>query len=768
MGRAPLLLPAAAIVFSIVAYANGLWLASFCLAAAVAIFRRDVAAGLLGGLLVGTLHGQPAVIEIERPTTRYIGTVVGDVRSESGVRSFPFAVDGIGTLHGTSREPVATGERLIVRARISPLDEARNPGEPSPRALALDEGVIGEIVLRRIVERHEPDLRDPRIWAAVARDHGSQTIRSLVPEPQATILTGALWGERGTLARDVRDDFQATGTVHVLVTAGLHLGVIAGLCGGLLTAARVPRVAAALATIPIVFAYAWLSGWHLPSERAAIMISLGLVARACGARTFSLNTLALAAIVVACVWPVAVRSVSFALSFSCVASIVLFAEPIAEWLRAMRAPRPIAEALGLTVSTQIGVWPLTAAVFFSVAPYAILANAIVVPLVGVTMVLGLAILATHSLPALCAIIVRYDTWLLSIVLLATHTIALLPGARLTISPPPVWAIVAYDAAIVAAALLVRARPAIAAIVVATGCLGVAGSAAYHPTSGLRITMLDVGQADAIVIRTPHGRTILIDTGGRLERGPAIDGKSPAERSAERVVIPYMQRAGIAAVDLIVLTHPHGDHVGGCLGIVTQFRVREIFDSGQSYNGRAYADCRRAAAERRVPIRVARRGLRWTSGDGVSLDILAPTEVPLVDTGDDVNENSIVARLTYTRDGPPFTALFMGDAGMAREAELIDHRIDLRANFLKVGHHGSAYASTPAFINAVKPPIAAISVGRHNLFGHPASATIDALRHAGSTVFRTDRSGAVTMSIDGSGLLKANTMISGGSVNPLSH
>jgi beta-lactamase superfamily II metal-dependent hydrolase len=100
-----------------------------------------------------------------------------------------------------------------------------------------------------------------------------------------------------------------------------------------------------------------------------------------------------------------------------------------------------------------------------------------------------------------------------------------------------------------------------------------------------------------------------------------------------------------------------------------------------YGGRAYAGCKRAAAQRHVPIRVVHRGFHWSTNDGEALDILAPTEVPLVDTGDDVNENSIVARLTYTRDRTPFAALFMGDAGMARESALLDHGIDLRADFL---------------------------------------------------------------------------------------
>jgi competence protein ComEC len=466
----------------------------------------------------------------------------------------------------------------------------------------------------------------------------------------------------------------------------------------------------------------------------------------------------IAAIVVAGCWPISVESISFALSFSCVAAIVLFADPIASWFERRRFPAVIGEALALTVSTQIGVWPLTAAVFFTLAPYAVVANAIVVPLVGLTMSLGLATVATHPLGALSAVFARWDGWLLTLILATTHGLAELPGARLTMTPPPLWSIVCYDAALLGAATALRRRPVFAALTVALACSGVALAANVRPPQPFSITVLDVGQGDGIVIQTPHRRTILIDTGGRLERGPTIDGRSPAERNAERIVIPYLRRAGITRVDLMILTHPHGDHVGGCLGVVTQFRVGEIFDSGQTYDGRAYTDCKRAAAERHVPIRVVYRGVHWSTDDGVSLDILAPTEYPLVDTGDDVNENSVVTRLTYTHNGAPFTALFMGDAGIARESELIVHRIDLRADLLKVGHHGSGYASTPAFIDAVMPRFAAISVGRHNLFGHPAPATIETLQRARVLTFRTDQCGAVKIVSDIATTVTVETML----------
>jgi beta-lactamase superfamily II metal-dependent hydrolase len=169
-------------------------------------------------------------------------------------------------------------------------------------------------------------------------------------------------------------------------------------------------------------------------------------------------------------------------------------------------------------------------------------------------------------------------------------------------------------------------------------------------------------------------------------------------------------------------------------------VRLLFDSGQQYDGRAFRDCMHEAAKHGVIVMRPQRGYRWAD-DGVTLDILAPSLPVLADTGDDINENSIVAMLHHNG----FSELFMGDAGESSEARLLASGTDLRADVLKVGHHGSQYASTLPFIAAVHPQAAIISVGRHNTFGHPGPATLETLERAGASIYRTDQCGAVTFS-----------------------
>ncbi|HZO95691.1 MAG TPA: DNA internalization-related competence protein ComEC/Rec2 [Candidatus Baltobacteraceae bacterium] len=790
MRNAPLLAPAAAIVAAIAADAHDrVGFAILCALAIGLLFRRRrTALWILAGLLAAMLRGHPPMLQTESRTERFAVTVTGDVRrDEGGGATFDALVDRTPDVAPNARglrvrvhlraAHVLPGERLVVRGRLEPFDEPRNPGEPSRRAIALGEGLAGELIASRVLARAPPATGDVRTWGARLRARLSERLRRLVPEPEASVLAGALWGERGSLPRAVRDDFQATGTVHVLVTAGLHLGVIAALVLGVLRLARVPRIAASLSAIPCVVAYAWLSGAHLPSERAAVMVTLALVARACGARLVSWNALAAAALVVAVLWPASVTTVSFALSFSCVAAIGLFAAPLQRLLRRLDAPARVREALALTIATQVGVWPLSAATFGLVAPYAVVANAIVVPTTALAMVVAIATLvcsgvvemlngAVASIAHCCvasgaaahsalqsgpldAAVSRaaglgasVDVVLVDLVLRAVSAVASLPGARVSVAAPSWQAIVVYDAVAVLAASLVRDTPRVAVLLLGAASAIVFATTLRPPDGSLRIVMLDVGQGDGIVIRTPRGHTILIDSGGRLERGADRAEQSPAEIVGERVVLAYLRREAIRRVDLLVNTHPHGDHVGGFAPIVRALPVLAVADSGQRYGGRAFADGMHEAAAHRVPVRIARCGDTWSTGDGVRLSVLSPCGALLADGKNDVNENSVVVMLTYRN----FRMLFTGDAGFETERRLLARGADLRADVLKTGHHGSAYATSAQFLTAVRPRLALISAGRHNVFGHPAARTLDTLRQAGATVYRTDRCGALTLRV----------------------
>jgi competence protein ComEC len=643
-----------------------------------------------------------------------------------------------------------TGARLVLRGSRVPFDGPRNPGEPSPRELAAERGLTWRVVHARVLAAVAPEPRDLALWIPRVRAWASAQLHERFGEPAATLLAGAMWGERGTLAPDLREEFQETGTVHILVTAGLHLGVVAAIALGLFEFLRFGRIGASLAAIVVIWLYAALSGDHLPSVRAATMLSFALVARAAGREAFSWNALALAALVVAALAPAAVTGVSFALSFSCVAAIFAFAKPVARGFEELGAPHLVSEALGVAFATQLGTWPLTASAFLVIAPYAPLANVLVVPVVGVAMIGGFLTLALAPLPPLAGVAATIDTSLVDWIVTVVRFVASLPGAHVIATPPPPWTIATYDIALGVAAWWLhgaaswpngRLAGAVALVALASAlCL-------WPPRiarNDLVVTAIDVGQADAILIQSPHGHAYLVDAGGRLESGAQRLGASSAEAIGERIVVPFLIRQGIHHLDAVLLSHPHGDHAGGVAPVLHDLGAEGFADSGQSYPGHAYHDALDVAAERHIPLLEPRGGDVWRTDDGLIFRFYGPTLPYITGSRSDINSNSLVFRLEYGR----FRMLFMGDAGFETEQRLLLSGSDLRADVLKVGHHGSAYGSSPRFIAAVAPREAVICVGRNNLFGHPADSTLATLRAAGAIVHRTDRDAAITIESDG--------------------
>jgi competence protein ComEC len=762
VGRFELVAIAGAFVAGVACGSYGFALAAIVAAAALACIPlralQAVRLSLPAAVLLGVLD---AVARIAVPFSgddphvlRFHATVLESGPSSEPGRWTAVVRDEDGrcdTLEGQDPAPRA-GARLALRGERVPFDEPRNPGEPSQRDLEAERGLDARIVRATILSSESPDPRDATLWIPRARAWASGRLHATLPEPDATILAGAMWGERGPLDRTLRTEFQDTGTVHVLVTAGLHLGVVAALTLALLRAIGCGRVAAALFTILVVWLYAAFSGDHLPAVRAATMLSFALVAHAAGREALSWNAFAAAALVIAAIHPASVSSVSFALSFSCVAAILGFAAPLRASFESAGVPHAIAEIFAVACAAQLGTWPLSAATFLVIAPYAPVANALVVPVVGVSMLVGFTALLATPFPIAASLATNVDVSLLDWIVACVRMFGELPGARLIATPPPTWAIVAYDVAALFAAIALACRKRVALAVFGLACTTTLCLWPPRATShDLTVTAIDVGQADALLVRTPSGHAYLVDAGGRLERG-ASSGGSSAEAIGERIVVPFLIRSGIHHLDAILISHPHGDHVGGAAPVLRELGANAFADSGQTYAGSAYRDALAAAHISHVPVLEPRGGDVWRTDDGVTFRFYGPTYPYITGSRSDINSNSLVFRLEYRS----FAMLFMGDAGTETEARLLANGDDLHAEVLKVGHHGSAYGTTPAFVAAVHPRYAIISVGRHNLFGHPAAQTLQTLRDRGVAIYRTDDDGAVTITTNGS-LVSIETM-----------
>ena len=256
---------------------------------------------------------------------------------------------------------------------------------------------------------------------------------------------------------------------------------------------------------------------------------------------------------------------------------------------------------------------------------------------------------------------------------------------------------------------------------------------------LTAVFLDVGQGDCIFMRTPSGRTILVDGGGRSD-DPKTDIIGP------KVVEPFLRREAVNKIDLLVLTHPHEDHVQGLVSVVRDFRVGMVLDAGIPHGSQGYQEFLRTIEKRHIPYHRAVRGQEIDFGDGVCARVLNPGPNRLVGTEDDTNNNSVVLRITYGK----CAILLTGDIGEEAEVDILRSGERLTSDLLKVCHHGSLTGTSDEWLEAVKPAIAVISVGK-NSFGHPSEEVEERLADRGIKVYRTDRDGAITVTISADGL-----------------
>ena len=253
---------------------------------------------------------------------------------------------------------------------------------------------------------------------------------------------------------------------------------------------------------------------------------------------------------------------------------------------------------------------------------------------------------------------------------------------------------------------------------------------------LRITVLDVGQGDCILVQAPGGRTMLVDGGGM--HGQEASGYD----IGHEVVVPALMVRGVRKIDVLVITHPHDDHVGGLPAVAEEMPVTLALDPMIESESEAYAALKKALQDGRVPVERVSEGARINLGRGIYADVLNPPEPLLLGGDSDENDNSVVLRLV---DGD-VTVLLAADIEEVGAARLAGYGEAIHSTILKVPHHGSAGAAQPGFLDAVRPELAVISVGANNPFGHPSDEMMRELERVGAKVMRTDRDGAITLTI----------------------
>ncbi len=589
-------------------------------------------------------------------------------------------------------------------------------------------------------------------WLYRLKRSARQVLEAALPNPDAGFLEGILLGLGNTLPEDLAGAFRAVGLTHIIVISGSNVSLV--IYAAMLAARRVfSRGWALWISLGMLILFMLFVGPSAPVLRAIGMGALLIGGQMLGRRSHALTALAATALLMTAMNPLSLWQVSFQLSFVATLALVAFEPALARSLEGRQAdatdrdrPAPrwrwLRELFLVTLAAQLLTLPLICYHFGELSTISLLANALVLPVQPPLMALGYLALAAGAAWAPTGWIV----WPLTrYCLLVIQGLAALPWASIQV-PHFGWGLVAglYAALALGFSPNLRRRvwawaralfrgPRAGRVALGTLLLAVVllwSAVGSLPDGKLHVYFLDVGQGDAILLRTPGGRTILVDGGP--------DPLLLSSRLGQ--ILPFWQRR----IDLVAVTHADQDHLGGLTPVVQRYHVGQVLEPPAMEASALTAQWRGVLTATGTSALPLSRGMSIGVGRDLRLEVLDPRPAAWGEPPCEGNRCSLVLEVVMGRA----RLLLAGDMDAEMEDELRSAGLPLRAAVLKVAHHGAATATTAGFLAAVKPGLAVISVGRDNRYGHPAAEVLKRLADAGCQVMRTDQRGTVELVSDG--------------------
>lgn len=607
-----------------------------------------------------------------------------------------------------------------------------------------------------------------------------QLIYTHAPSPQREIIEAMTIGNQKAIPQDVRDNFAKTGTSHILSISGLHIGMVAAgsffLILVLLKSSQylmlkfnIIKMATAAAFLPIVI-YALVAGMGTTVLRATLMAIAFLISLLIGKQKDFYNILFGAALIILIIAPESLFEISFQLSFSAVFAILYIVPRLSDltlpipsaappWLQ--KLIRRIYIFILVSAAATLGTLPIIVFYFNRVSAVTLIANLIAVPLLGMlTLIPAMAFILTSLFSTWFAgFLISVASFFTGIAVTMINWMASWSCSSFSLVKPNLAEITFFY---IFSFLLIQVvapgnkinnqgflerHPSLVKIAFLITLTLILSDTAYlvvknRYSTDLKITAIDVGQGASTLIQLPRGVNMLIDGGG------FHDSSFDMGRT---VIAPFLYAQRIRKIDIVVLTHPHPDHLQGLIHIVNNFDVREVWCTGVKADDDLYLLWEKSISERKIKIKHVSFQSLPENVHGVHIQFLWPLHPPKQNdhntSFNETNDSSLVMKITYgTR-----SFLITGDISSLIETLLIRSGHNLKSDLLFVPHHGSAHSSSVDFIRAVSCRFAIVSAGKNNVFQHPHPDVLDRYHINGVALFRTDQQGAITAQTDGKSL-----------------
>jgi competence protein ComEC len=666
-----------------------------------------------------------------------------------------YAVDGLVLVRAPRYPARFYGDRLRVTGRLETPPEFE---DFSYKEYLARTGIYS-VMRRPRLELVESGQGAP-VWAVMyaLKTRAAHTINRLLAEPHASLLNGILLGLQSGIPRDLYEDFNRTGTSHIIVISGSNISLVAAIFL-LLATKTVGRRFAPVIALGGIIGYTLLVGADAAVSRAAVMGSIWVLSIWVGRPGVALNSLLASGIGLTLLNPLILWDVGFQLSFMATLGLIVLVPPLQRlWFDLLRRRLPAGQVgpvmallndlVIITLAAQIITTPLIVYHFGRLSLVSLLTNLLILPAQPPIMILGgLAALGGmlwlplgQIMAWLVYLPLAWSVWVVEIT-------ARLPLASIDLGRWPLWLTgLAYAA--LAAGVWWANRPAPEADntpafrlpeLGAAGTrlwLGGAGAVVLLvwlavgalPDGRLRVAFLDVGQGDAVLVTLPDGRQLLIDG------GPAATDLN--WRLGQHM--PFWDRT----LEMVVNTHPDADHLAGLVSLFDRFRLEQAVVSDVGARSALYREWESALDQAGIAPMVGQAGMRLDLGSGVWAEVLNPG--PAAYHTDEPNNHSVALRLAYGQ----VSFLLPGDIETPVEQALVRGGAALAATVLKSGHHGSKTSSSEAFLAAVDPQVVVISVGADNGFGHPSPEVLGRYAALGLPVLRTDERGTIEFITDG--------------------